>query len=208
MKRAGRVGPIDWDEIRTRLERVTAAASPSARLSPEQTRALLDERARALARVPAEAPGVGETCELVTFTVGAEIYAVETRYVHAVAPSPVPTQLPGGPPHLAGVVNFRGEVLLVFELVPLLALAGTTAPGVGQLLVLGGERIEFGLRVDAVEDVVSVRVNGVRPAPESANPFTRACLRGIHGDGLAVLDGAALLSDSRFFVGHAPGEWK
>jgi methyl-accepting chemotaxis protein len=46
---------IDWQGVRQRLARATAAMEESLRLSPERARAVLAERARALARAPDEA---------------------------------------------------------------------------------------------------------------------------------------------------------
>ena len=52
-------GAIDWQEAHRRLDRLRAAADEALRLPPARARAVLEERARALARVPARAADRG-----------------------------------------------------------------------------------------------------------------------------------------------------
>jgi purine-binding chemotaxis protein CheW len=107
------------------------------------------------------------------------------------------TPLPGAPPHTVGVVNVRGEILVVFDLRPLLGRARTELTPQARVLVLGGGKAEFGLLVDRADEVRPL------PADEVLPPAGRAggglgCLLGVTADGVAVLDGGALLKDSRF----------
>ena len=108
-----------------RLGRVPRAASTarrrgarrkSLRLSPEQAKAVLDERARALARVPPAAPKASEVLEIATFALANEHYGVETRYVREVVRLADYTPLPGAPAFLVGVLNLRGEILALIDL--------------------------------------------------------------------------------------------
>src|SRR5439155_24449934 len=55
-------GPINWEEIRQRL--ALMAATDALRLSPEQVKAVLDDRARALAQVPPQAPDATRVLEV------------------------------------------------------------------------------------------------------------------------------------------------
>ncbi len=69
-----------------------------------------------------------------------------------------------------------------------------------RILVLGNERAEFGLLVDAVQEVLHLRLEDVLEPPASLQGLGRECLRGVTGDALIVLDGAALLQDQRLFI--------
>ena len=93
------LGPqaIDWAEVRQRLARAGAALEEALHPSPERAHAVLEERARALARAPAaraaEAPGL----LVVTFALGGEHYALEARHVREVSRLTDCTPLPGAP---------------------------------------------------------------------------------------------------------------
>jgi hypothetical protein len=122
-----RAGGTDWAEVRARLDRAGAATAEALRLSPERARAVLEERARALARVP-PAEYAGAVLEVVTFDLAGERYALETRHVRAVVRLGEHTPVPGAPDFLVGVLNLRGEVLAVMDLGKVLGLARRSWP--------------------------------------------------------------------------------
>jgi purine-binding chemotaxis protein CheW len=202
--RTGRVRgrAIDWADVHRRLARATVS---DITLSPERARAVLDERARALACVPEQAPAPAETLEIVAFTLAEERYALETHHVREVVLRPALTPVPGAPAFLAGVMNLRGEIVAVMDLRPFLGLPAVAAAEPGPVLVLGGERTEFGVRADTVESVTRVRADGIFDPPEATTGPGRGFLRGVTADALAVLDGSALLADPRLFIDR-PGE--
>src|SRR6516165_1354007 len=108
---------IDWTAIRTRLQGLESAGRAVPGSTPEQAQAILDARARALARVPIAALEAAELLQLVTFTVANEMYAVETQFVRRVLrfASEHLTPIPGTPEVLLGVINLGGEILAVFD---------------------------------------------------------------------------------------------
>jgi purine-binding chemotaxis protein CheW len=193
-----RRGPIDWQAVRDRLARATAATEAAVTLSPERARAVLQERARSLARVPPVPPAAAEVLEVVTFGLAEEHYAVETRFLREVAHLGDFTPVPGAPDFLVGVMNLRGEILDVLDLRRSLGIPGA-APGAQALvLVLGGDRAEFGVVADAVHEVRMLRREELHPAPATCP--RPEYLRGVTAGALPVLDGEALLADGRLFI--------
>jgi purine-binding chemotaxis protein CheW len=73
-----------------------------------------------------------------------------------------------------------------------------------RLLVLGRDRVELALVADAVTGLVAVELGALRPPAESAARVRPEYVRGVAPDGLAVLDGRALLLDPRLVVDGAP----
>lgn len=195
--------PLDWQQVRERLARATAAEDT--RLSPERAQTILEERARALACVPAEAARAAEVVEVVAFRVAGERYAVSARHVREVVRMTECTPVPGAPDLLAGVVNLRGEILAVFEPRVLLGLGGDEETP-SRILVLGDDRAEFGLLADAVHEVLVLRRDDILPPPDALAGPGWGHLRGVTAGGLVVLDGAALLQDRRLYIdlGEAP----
>jgi purine-binding chemotaxis protein CheW len=201
--REGTTSRLDWAQARQRLAQAIAALEEWARLPPEKAQAVLDERARVLARVPEAASGVAENLELVIFDLGPERYAVETGFVREVLRSPVCTPVPGAPEFVVGVMNLRGDIVAVFDI---RRIFGMTPParregGAGsRVLVLGGERVEFGILADSVEEIQRLHRTALLETPGSVSGIAREYLRGVTADALIVLDGAVLLRDQRFFI--------
>jgi purine-binding chemotaxis protein CheW len=191
-------GGLDWASAYRRLERLSAATEASATSTPEADAALLEERARALARPLSQQTRRSLLLELVHFRSGEQDYALESRFVLEVLRAPeqlVP--LPGAPELLRGLTLLRGEVLAVVELAPLFGqLASSTQ---GPVLVVGSGRPELGLRADSVEEVLLVSRDTLLPAPAAFAALERGLVSGISRDGLIVLEGAALLEDGRLF---------
>jgi purine-binding chemotaxis protein CheW len=186
---------LDWAAAYRRLAQLASATEASAHRTPEQEARLLEERARALARPPhAEAPQ-GSLLELIHFRCGEQAYALETRFVLEVLRAPELTPLPGAPAHLRGLTLLRGEALAVVELPPLFGRDAALTPG--PVLVLGTGRPELGVRTDAVEQVRLLSRATLLPVPPSLAEREQALVSGIDREGLIVLEGEALLGDSR-----------
>ncbi|HEY6175200.1 MAG TPA: chemotaxis protein CheW, partial [Kofleriaceae bacterium] len=108
--------------------------------------------------------------------------------------------VPGAPPILLGVMNLHGEVLPVFDPRRLLGLAAEAAGDGGPVIVLGRTGAEFGLLVDAADQVLRLTTDQLHTAPESLAPERRELLQGVTQDGVIVLDGPKLLTDARLGV--------
>jgi purine-binding chemotaxis protein CheW len=193
---------INWKQVRKRLDQATAATEAALRLSPERARQVLEERAQVLARAPTQAPLASEVLEVATFNLAQEHYAIETRYIREVVRLADYTPIPGAPNFLVGVINLRGEILAVIDLRKVLSIQEKGLTDLARVLVLGGERAEFGIQADAVHEVRILRTDEILEPPGSAAGVGREFLRGVTNDTLIVLDGSALLQDRRLFVDH------
>jgi len=184
-------GPVDWAEIRRRVEAAGRAVAGETAMSPERARRVLDERARALAR-PAAPPPAGDTLELLTFVLANEVYAVESRYVLAVFRLTDLSPLPGAKPPVFGVTAWRGELLTILDLRAALGLSVTALNDLSRVIVLGKERPAFGILADAVRELVNLPASAVREPPEGV-AAKREYLRGVTPDAVLVLDAGVLL---------------
>ncbi|BDG06089.1 chemotaxis protein CheW [Anaeromyxobacter oryzae] len=196
-----RHAPIDWGALVARLERATEAVRRGDRPSGAEAGAILAARARALAPPPGAREPAG-TLAVVGFTLGDERYAVEAEYVREVVRPPRLARLPGAPPFLAGVANLRGEIVDVLDIRGLLGVAPSAAAP-ARLAVLGAERAELALVVDAVLDLGAVDPARLASAPESPARSRPEYVRGLTPDGVVLLDGAAILRDPRLVVDGA-----
>ena len=195
----GRRG-LDWSEVHARLARAAEATEAATDPSPERARAVMDERAAALARVPSRPPGPSEVVEVAAFLLAGERYAIETRYVCKVVRLTDFTPVPGAPGFLGGVLNLRGEILALVDLRAFFGIASGGLTDLSRIVVIGLDRNEFGIMADAVREVVTLRLDAILEPPASIAGAGRPYLLGVTADGLVVLDGAALIGDEGLFV--------
>lgn len=179
---------VDWAEIEARVDEVGRRLALESVDSPEHTRLVLAERARALA-VPAAAPCDETRLELLALDLGGRRYALETRHVIAMVRRPPAAPLPGALPPVAAVVSWRGRLLTAVDLRPA-APAGVSRPPL--LIVVGGERAELGLLADGVGEITAVPLDELRDVPDGPMRW-RDYLRALTADAVAVLDGDVLL---------------
>ena len=177
---------VDWDAVRGRLDEIGRALRRD--VSEADARAVLESRARILARRPPE-PERGDELRLVTFALAGETYGVEARWVAEVARLERPTPLPGAEPPLFALVAWRGELLPLIDLRALLRLSPSDGRTPGWMVVLGDARPEIGIPIDEPGDFRVVRAGEVRPG---ATP--RPAVRGLTADAVVVLDRAAVLA--------------
>jgi purine-binding chemotaxis protein CheW len=137
-------------------------------------------------------PPAGEALEVITFTLANETYALESRLVVAVFRLTDLSPLPGAEPPVCGVTAWRGELLTMLDLRPLLGLSSTTLNDLSRVIVLGEERPAFGVLADAVRELVILPASEVRE-PSEGTAAGREYLRGITGEAVLVLDARKLL---------------
>jgi chemotaxis signal transduction protein len=94
-------------------------------LTQAQARALMDERARRLAKVRTQLGEESETLELLVCRVRDERYAIEIATLEAVHTAQGLVPVPCTPPFVAGILNVRGEIVTVLHLAELLGLRDT-----------------------------------------------------------------------------------
>lgn len=172
-------------------------------INAEAVRAKLEARARALARVP-QREADEASLDLLLFTLAAETYAVETRFVREVARFGEFASVPHAPEALIGVTNLRGEVMPVFDLRPLLGVPKNRLTDLARAIVLEREGDVFAVLADEALDVERLPRSAVLPPSALPPGVEQAIVLGVTAQALIVLDGEALLGDARF--GLAPRE--
>jgi purine-binding chemotaxis protein CheW len=152
--------------------------------------AVLAERARLLARRP-EIVSAVPMAQLLAFAAGNERYAIDVHYVYRLERCARVTPLPGAARQFTGIVNVHGQIV---PLVDLGVLLGTPpCPDAGFAIILGGARAEIGIVAQALLEMREIPLDML--AASTAAP--RRIVRHITADGIAVIDGAALIADPR-----------
>ena len=99
-----------------RLERAQAALEQRTTLTPDETKAILKARAKALAREQEPDQCEQDRLEVIEFVLADEKYAVESSFVREVYPFREFTPIPGAPPFVLGIINVRGHIVSVVDL--------------------------------------------------------------------------------------------
>jgi purine-binding chemotaxis protein CheW len=191
-------GEIDWPQVRARVAR---AFDRSVDETPERVRDVLAERARRLALSVEPLQQADDALEVLPFRLGREHYAIETRHAREVVRLAGFTAVPGAENFLLGVTNLRGEIVPVFDLMLFFGFASQGLTDRSRVIVVGGEAVEFGIIADAVEAVTRLPASALVADAAFEGKRGGECVRGVTGDALIVLDGAALLRDPRLFIG-------
>jgi purine-binding chemotaxis protein CheW len=178
-------------------------------IDPADTRRILNERARALARQPEEPDKNDERITVITFTSGTENYAIEAIYVREVARFGDFLPLPGTPDFVVGAAKLRGEMHAILDIGALAGTSHVNPSSASNIIIVGRERFEFGLIADTVHDILTLsRANIVAPAEHGGSGYMHL-FRGFTQDATAIIDGAALLDDPTLYIGRnldLPGE--
>jgi purine-binding chemotaxis protein CheW len=140
------------------LPKAAAAAAPPIAVTPSTAAAPADAPAPAnLAAAGRDADVEADaTHEAVVVTLGGGRYGVAMDAVDEVGRPPSVTRVPGLPAWLAGVANWRGRVLAVLDLRPLLAAPQVPLGRNGRLVVCSMDGVTVGLLTEEVEGVVTV----------------------------------------------------
>jgi purine-binding chemotaxis protein CheW len=155
--------------------------------------AILEERARHLARPLASSAAKSFAVEALSFGLGREHYAVESSFVFAVFQLVEFVPLPGARRPVFGLTRWRGDVLTLIDLRGLVGSATHALDDLARVIVLGNGAPEFGLLADFVDEMVLVDPTQLFPPPSERSGEGAGMIRGVTAEGLQVLDATALI---------------
>jgi len=175
------------------------AAPREERLSPEEQRLILRERALALAREP-EKEETAASLEVVEFLLAYERYGIESSYIREVYPLKDLTPLPCTPPFVLGIMNVRGKILSVIDIRKFFDLPQKGLTDLNKVIIVHDDFMEFGILADAILGVRLIPVRELQPSLPTLTEVRADYLKGVTEERLVVLDGGAILSDRRIVV--------
>ena len=121
--------------------------------------------------------------QYLTFMLGEEVFAMDIRTVREIIQYGPMTTVPLMPGFVRGVINLRGAVVPVIDLQ---ARFGRPAAHIGKKTcieifdaVRDGERVELGLLVDAVSEVIEIAAEQIEPPPNFGASVRRDFIRGM-----------------------------
>jgi purine-binding chemotaxis protein CheW len=166
----------------------------------KETRALLKVRAIAMAIEPEYKPEASNVLEVITFTLAAENYAIESVFIKEVYPLKDFASLPGVPPYILGVINVRGQILPVVDLKKFFNLPERGLGELNKVIILRDDQMEFGILADIVHGTSSVPINTIQMSPLNISGIGSEYLKGVTNEHLIILDAKKILEDEKIIV--------
>lgn len=132
----------------------------------------------------ASPPPVGDgPQQYLSFLLQDEVFAMDIRTVREIIQHASMTVVPLMPACVRGVINLRGAVVPVIDLQSRFG-RGRSVVGKKTCIIVfdasrEGERIELGLMVDAVSEVVTIPADQIEPPPQFGTPIRRDFIQGL-----------------------------
>jgi purine-binding chemotaxis protein CheW len=121
--------------------------------------------------------------QYLTFALSDEVFAMDIRTVREIIQYGAMTTVPLMPAFVRGVINLRGAVVPVIDLQ---ARFGRPAADVSKKTCIvifdsmrDGERVELGLMVDAVSEVIEIAADQIEPPPNFGTAVRRDFIQGM-----------------------------
>ncbi len=137
--------------------------------------------------------------EFLTFRLGAEEYGIDILRVQEIRSYEDPTRIANAPSFIKGVVNLRGVIVPVVDLRIKLACDKVEYNSFTVVIVLNVHGRVLGAVVDSVSDVLQLRSDLMKPAPEMNANVDTGFITGIASVGermLILMDIEALMSSA------------
>ena len=110
-----------------------------------------------------------QSSQYLTFSIAGEPYAAGVTHVREIVGYDAPTQVPGTPPWIRGVVNLRGLVVPVVDLAVKFGRASTEITRRTCVIIvelqLGTDVVTMGVLADAVSQVIELTPADIQPPP-------------------------------------------
>jgi len=127
--------------------------------------------------------GHEDTLQYLTFILGDEVFAMDIRSVREIIQHGAMTVVPLMPEFVRGIINLRGAVVPVIDLQ---SRFGRPKAEFGKKTCViifdvgpDGDKVELGLLVDAVSEVIDIAPSAIEPPPQFGTTIQREFIRGL-----------------------------
>ena len=189
-----------WNEFQKRIAVFQEAVERGFEPSQEEKNKILKSRAESLAKEEKRDEEDAVYLDVVEFLLAHEKYAFELTYIREVYPLKELTPLPGTPPFVLGIINYRGQILSIIDLKKFFDLPERGLTDLNRVIILNSEDMEFGILADEIIGTRSVPMKTIQPSLPTLTGIRAEYLKGVTGDRVVILDGEKILSDIKILV--------
>jgi purine-binding chemotaxis protein CheW len=166
----------------------------------KEIRIILKNRAVAMAQEPEQKKVASAVIEVITFTLAAETYGIESAFVREVYQLKDFTPLPGAPSFIFGIVNVRGQILPVVDLKKFFNLPGKGLGEMNKVIILSNAQMEFGIMADIVNGTQAIELEDILTVPPTVSGIGEKYLKGVTKEHIMVLEAESILNDEKIIV--------
>jgi len=119
---------------------------------------------------------------IITFSLGTEIFGIETDYVTNIIDKVEVTPIPKSPDTLKGVINIRGTILPLINTYAILETQSYKNTKSNYIVIetqIGNQNNKFAIEVDSVLDVLEIDQEQIIHPPKLGIKFPDSYLKGI-----------------------------
>ena len=120
-----------------------------------------------------------EQLQLVSFTVGDELFAVDILRVQEINRMMSLTKVPQSPPGVEGVINLRGRIIPVLDLRVQFGFPKSEQSEHTRIIVIEVKGSTIGFVVDSVREVMRINSNIVEPSPQMGTSIDSSYVSGV-----------------------------
>lgn len=117
--------------------------------------------------------------ELLTFTLGKEEYGIDILKVQEIRGYDAVTSIVNAPEFIKGVINLRGIIVPIVDMRIKFKLGAVTYDQLTVVIVLNVASRVVGIVVDGVSDVITLKPDDIKPAPEFGGGLDTKYLLGL-----------------------------
>jgi purine-binding chemotaxis protein CheW len=123
--------------------------------------------------------GAGTSVELLTFTLGNEEYGIDILKVQEIRGYDAVTSIANAPEFIKGVVNLRGIIVPIVDMRIKFKLGNVSYDETTVVIILNVANRVVGMVVDGVSDVLTLKPEQIKPAPEFGASLDTRYLKGL-----------------------------
>lgn len=136
--------------------------------------------------------------KFLAFSLGAEVYGIEIRYVTEIIGMQTITEVPDLPDYARGIINLRGRIIPVIDMRLRFRKSSRDYNDRTCVIVVDIRGIAVGLIVDTVAEVLSIAEQDILPPPQLSSGYQQRFIKAIGkagSDVKLILDCERLLSE-------------
>lgn len=126
-----------------------------------------------------EQGNTGQSRELLTFTLGKEEYGIGILNVQEIRGYDTVTTIANAPEFIKGVVNLRGIIVPIVDMRIKFKLGKVSYDETTVVIILNVANRVVGMVVDGVSDVITLKAEQIKPAPEFGAGLDTKYLQGL-----------------------------
>jgi purine-binding chemotaxis protein CheW len=126
---------------------------------------------------------LAEEFKLLIFRLGEQCFAADIREVERILTYEEPTKIPDSEDFLEGVINYQDGILPVISLAKKFGIKTLESnEKVGSIIVSRNEQGAIGVIVEAVNEVISMKLDDLEETPDISSNISKRYIKGIIKD--------------------------